>query len=113
MAIHFYTIILVYYSILQITGLLLMDCDCKQIYLNFLIVVIFMTIVTKIVLADDKSIIVRGNYATEWHSIRYPYKSGYGLSNRLKCDGSIHGRFQECERLAHHTWQVTIDDYVS
>ena len=72
-----------------------------------------MTIVTKIVLADDKSIIVRGNYATEWHSIRYPYKSVYGLSKRLKCDGSIHERFHECERSAHHAWIITINDYVS
>nr|XP_046912826.1 uncharacterized protein LOC124493767 [Dermatophagoides farinae] len=97
------------YSALQMIGLLFMNNDGKQIYLNFLIVVIlFMTIV---VLADDKSIIVRGNNATEWHSIRYPYKSVYGLSKRLKCDGSIHERFHECERSAHHAWIITINDY--
>ncbi|KAH9493665.1 hypothetical protein DERF_014403 [Dermatophagoides farinae] len=70
-----------------------------------------MTIVANIVLADNKSFIVRGNNVTEWQSIRYAYKSPYGLSNRLKCDGSIHQQFNECERTAHHTWQVTIDDY--
>ena len=94
-------------------GLLFVNNYGKQIYLNFLMVIIFTTIVAKIVLADDKSIIVRGNNATEWHSIRYPYKSHYGLSKRLKCDGSIHERFHECERSAHHAWVITIDDYVS
>ncbi|XP_075588493.1 uncharacterized protein LOC124493324 [Dermatophagoides farinae] len=97
----------------QMTGLLFVNNDGKQIILNFLMMIIFMTIVAKIVLADDKykSIIVRGNNETEWHSIRYPYKSVYGLYERLKCDGSIHERFHECERSAHHSWVITIDDY--
>ena len=96
------------------TGFLFIDNDGKQISSIFLrIVIFFMTIVANIVLADNKSFIVRGNNVTEWQSIRYAYKSPYGLSNRLKCDGSIHQQFNECERTAHHTWQVTIDDYVS
>ena len=95
------------------TGLSIMNNHAKQIFSNFLMMTIFMTIVAKIVLADDKSFIVHGNNVTEWQSIRYAYKSPYGLSNRLKCDGSIHQQFNECERTAHHTWQVTIDDYVS
>ncbi|XP_075588268.1 uncharacterized protein LOC124493678 isoform X5 [Dermatophagoides farinae] len=94
------------------TGFLFIDNDGKQISSIFLrIVIFFMTIVANIVLADNKSFIVRGNNVTEWQSIRYAYKSPYGLSNRLKCDGSIHQQFNECERTAHHTWQVTIDDY--
>ena len=96
------------------TGFLFIDNDGKQISSIFLrIVIFFMTIVANIVLANDKSFIVRGNNVTEWDSVRYPYKSLYGISKRLKCDGSIHQQFNECERTAHHTWQVTIDDYVS
>ena len=47
------------------------------------------------------------------YTLRYPYKSVYGLSNTLNCSQSIWKRFYDCERSSHQLWRIHIERYVS
>lgn len=75
--------------------------------------ILVLLVIVKIVLADDKSIIVHGNSTTELDGVQFAYKSVYGIPKKLLCDESITKQFYECERTAHHTWEITVNDYVS
>ncbi|XP_075679259.1 uncharacterized protein LOC113798334 isoform X2 [Dermatophagoides pteronyssinus] len=60
----------------------------------------------------DKSFIMRGIVGkTEWDTVRYPYKSVYGLPKSLQCSDTIQHQFNECEKSSHREWKVTIDGY--
>ncbi|KAH9493730.1 hypothetical protein DERF_014466 [Dermatophagoides farinae] len=73
--------------------------------------ILVLLVIVKIVLADDKSIIVHGNSTTELDRVQFAYKSVYGIPKKLLCDESITKQFYECERTAHHTWEITVNDY--
>ncbi|KAH7644338.1 hypothetical protein HUG17_6700 [Dermatophagoides farinae] len=45
------------------------------------------------------------------YTLRYPYKSVYGLSNTLNCSQSIWKRFYDCERSSHQLWRIHIERY--
>nr|XP_027196800.1 uncharacterized protein LOC113791249 [Dermatophagoides pteronyssinus] len=78
-----------------------------------MIVVMIITMNNVWVANGDISFILHGNHTnqTEWNTVRYPYKSVYGLPNSLNCSEWIRKRFNQCEKLSHHNWQITIDDY--
>ena len=61
-----------------------------------------------------KSIILRDmNNQTELDTVRFQYKSVYGLPKSLECSESVYHQFNECEKSSQDEWKVTIDEYVS
>ena len=49
----------------------------------------------------------------EWDTVRFAYKSVYGLPKSLQCSESVYHQFNECEKSSQDVWKVTIGDYVS
>ncbi|XP_075675498.1 uncharacterized protein LOC113791381 [Dermatophagoides pteronyssinus] len=84
----------------------------KRLFSKLLMIIVIIITMNNVWMANGGfSIILHGNNQTEWDTVRYPYKSVYGLPNSLNCSEWIRKRFNECEKLSHHNWQITIDDY--
>uniref|UniRef100_A0A6P6YGM2 Uncharacterized protein LOC113798332 n=1 Tax=Dermatophagoides pteronyssinus TaxID=6956 RepID=A0A6P6YGM2_DERPT len=96
--------------------------DNKRLFLHLLLMMIVVVSMNNVWMVNgDKSFIIihdssdhnndNNENQMEWDTIRYPYKTVYGIPKSLNCVQSIQQRFYQCEKTSHYEWKIMIDEY--
>nr|XP_027202625.1 uncharacterized protein LOC113796533 isoform X2 [Dermatophagoides pteronyssinus] len=89
-----------------------MDTDSQRLFSHLLLMMMFVVVNVWMVNGDDSLIVFDMNDdQIEFDTVRFAYKSVYGLPKSLQCSESVYHQFNECEKSSHREWKVTIDEY--